>query len=272
MNTLILQTPSTHETRAIRLAALLAADVGDYLVVNATLDDLASTRQHLQEGGLPVGSVEFVREAMRIASIKEPPNLSYPKGCESFLGREIHKRRAGSVIGRWFVKPVQTKLFNGFMFDTMQAPGAMDQHDREQYHIFMGLPEDEQVLISEPVRFVSEWRYYIDPSSDQPIGFARYDPDGPDNAPQPCRQIISDFIRQVDLVHPYAADFGVTDDGQTVLVEANDFWALGLYQGKDTISAKDYLRLLQARWQSLFSSHTQKEKHHEQQPLTRPKP
>lgn len=255
MNTLILQAPSTHETRAIRLAAV-AADAGGYLVGNATLEGLASARQQLQEGALPVGSVEFVREAMRIAGIKEPANLSYPNGCEPFLGRKIHERRAGSVVGQWFVKPRQTKLFNGFLFDTMQDPDTMDQHDREQYDIFMGLHEDTPVMLSEPVRFISEWRYYVDPVQGQPVGCARYDPDGAEDEPRPCQQVVADFIQKVDLKHPYAADFGVTDDGQTVLVEVNDFWALGLYHGPETLSAKNYLRLLQARWQTLCNLQT----------------
>ncbi|MBT9137500.1 MAG: hypothetical protein DDT31_00031 [Syntrophomonadaceae bacterium] len=246
---LILQSPSTYETRSIHLAAI-SSDSNDYTIANVAIGGLESLGPRLEQS-MPVGSVEFVREVMRINGMKEPANLSYPNGCEPFLGREIYTCRASSVLGRWFVKPIQTKLFNGFLFDMMQAPEAMDSHDREQYDIFVALHEDEQVIISKPIRFVSEWRYYVDHETSRPIGFARYDPDGLDDAPRPCQKVIFDFTTQMNIGHPYAADFGVTDDGRTILVEVNDFWALGLYQGPDTISAKNYLRLLQARWQSL---------------------
>ena len=49
----------------------------------------------------------------------------------------------------------------------------------------------------------------------------------------------------------YAMDIGVTEKGQTLLVEINDGFALGCY-GADAIQ---YARLLSARWCELVGIH-----------------
>ena len=42
-------------------------------------------------------------------------------------------------------------------------------------------------------------------------------------------------------------DFGVTDDGRTLLIEINDGFSLGTYGIEDTL----YAKLLTARWAEL---------------------
>ena len=42
----------------------------------------------------------------------------------------------------------------------------------------------------------------------------------------------------------YALDFGLTDDGRTLLIEVNDGYALGCYG----LFYIDYAKLLSARW------------------------
>ena len=45
----------------------------------------------------------------------------------------------------------------------------------------------------------------------------------------------------------YAIDFGLTDDGRTLLIEVNDGYALGCYG----LFYIDYAKLLSARWAEL---------------------
>ena len=45
----------------------------------------------------------------------------------------------------------------------------------------------------------------------------------------------------------FAMDFGVTDDGRTLLIEVNDGYSLGTYGLEATL----YARLLSARWAEL---------------------
>jgi len=222
--------------------ATMLMDAGQCLCLHCDIDSLERHQPALRAGALPVGSVEFVRQAMALAGIQEPPNLSYPRRCEPFLGRTIERRRAGSVIGRWFVKPVQTKLFNGFVVDTMQDPAELDEHDREQHAIFMALHENTEVLVCEPVEFRGEWRFYVDPrQSSAAIAWARYDDHPEEDVPIPDIAVVRAFIAAIGIEHPYAADFAVNADGQTVLVEVNDFWALRLYRGAESIAGRAYL-------------------------------
>jgi hypothetical protein len=240
----IVQTESSAETRAIRLACLL----NDIAIVNSSMQGLETYRQQLRSGTcLPVGSVEFVRCAMQTAGIREPENLSYPEGAQRFLNRTIRQTKAGQVLGIWFVKPMVTKAFTGFVYDTMAQEHSYSEADRESLAAFLAMPADAPVWISEPVTFLSEWRYYV--QQGKIIGSARYDATGDDNAPQPENGTVLECITATGLTTPFAADFGVLDDGSTALVEVNDAWSLGLYG--QALEPMAYLRFLYSRWQSL---------------------
>ena len=66
MSTVILQTPASNETRAVHHAAMLLENM---VVVNSHISELQSERVSVQlkQGAMPVGDVEFVRDAMRVA-------------------------------------------------------------------------------------------------------------------------------------------------------------------------------------------------------------
>lgn len=242
--------PST-ETRTIRLACL----TDDIPTVNVSLNGIDAYRRELRSGTcLPVGSVEFVRCAMQTAGIREPENMSYPEGAQRFLNRSIRQTKAGQVLGTWFVKPMVTKAFTGFVFDRMRDPRTYTEADRESLVAFMAMAPDASVWISEPVQFQSEWRYYI--QEGKIIGSARYDPTGADDAPAPAQALVLDCIEATGLETPYAADFGVLQGGETVLVEINDAWGLGLY-GK-ALEPMAYLRFLHSRWQSLLAQNSER--------------
>lgn len=242
---LIHNAPST-ETRTIRLACL----TDDIPTVNASLNGIDAYRRELRSGlCLPVGTVEFVRSAMKASGITEPENISYPEGAQRFLGRQIRRTKAGQVLGRYFVKPLNTKAFTGFVFDTLANRVDYSPSDLESLAAFMAMPADAPVWISEPVKFLSEWRYYV--QHERIIGSARYDPTGAEDAPAPDLNVVSDCIRATGLTHPIAVDFGVLDGGETVLVEFNDAWSIGLYQ--NALSPIAYLNFLHERWQLLVT-------------------
>lgn len=242
---LLQNVPST-ETRTIRLACLS----DDIPTVNASLNGIDAYRRELRSGlCLPVGTVEFVRSAMKASGITEPENISYPEGAQRFLGRQIRRTKAGQVLGRYFVKPLTTKAFTGFVFDTMADRGDYSPSDLESLDAFMATPADAPVWISEPVKFLSEWRYYV--QHGKIIGSARYDPTGAEDAPTPDLNVVMDCIRATGLRHPIAVDFGVLNGGETALVEVNDAWSIGLYQ--KALSPIAYLNFLHARWQLLVT-------------------
>ena len=106
---------------------------------------------------------------------------------------------------------------------------------------------DEPVLCSEPVSFLTEWRAFVrygriwDVRPYRGDWHYHYDPAVLDYA-------ISNY--RTDPAG-YAMDFGITDDGRTLLVEINDGFALGCY-GADPIQ---YAKLLSARWCELVGIH-----------------
>lgn len=211
------------------------------------IERLQGHQTALVNGAMSVGSVEFVRAAMALAGITEPLNISYPPYCHRYLHRELKQLKAGQVLGRWFVKPLTTKTFTGFVFDTMEYPADLSDHDQEQHRSFMALPEDALVWVSEPVKWVSEWRYYVAHST--VIGQCRYDAYGADEEPSPDISVVENCVRDLSIKHPYAIDFGVLSTGETALVEVNDAWAIGLYG--DALSPRDYLAFLRSRWRLL---------------------
>jgi len=241
---IIRQPVSTAETRAVLQAALVA----DIPVCSEPVQGLAGVGDALRDA-LPVGSVSYVRAAMAAARLQEPESLSYPDCLRHLLLRDVRSSRAGSVLGRWFVKPQRTKAFTGFVFDTMDDPGRLAEHDRLQHAAFLALPPEERVWISEPVHFMCEWRYYV--AGGKVAGGARYDQDGADDARAPDQTVLDGAVHAMSAGghFTYAIDLGVLSTGETALVEANDAWALGLY-GR-ALSPKNYLAMLWTRWREI---------------------
>lgn len=244
--------------------------------------DLVAFADLLRQGhALPVGSVEFVQQAMALAGIGSPPNMSYPAALvahpDLHLHRTVAQCRAADLRGRLFIKPLATKAFTGFVMDfggAAQGPGqahpdapapaldALDDHDREQYNAFAALCMadaaaglDTRVWTSTPVHWLSEVRCYV--MDGRLLGQARYD-DGADDAPLPVQQAIDSMIATMqrdsgdEATAPvaYSLDVGVMSCGTTALVECNDAWALGFYKG--TLDRADYFQMLWRRWQQLL--------------------
>ena len=235
------------EERLARQVALIE----DIEVLGAGLEEIDRYAAQLAGGTcVPIGTVEFVRRAMGLAGISEPTNLSYPEVLESYLHRRLERSPAGLVMGRWFVKPIATKAFTGFVFDTFADPEDLDAHDRAQCEAFLALEPDAPVWVGEAVTWRSEVRYYV--LDGRIVGEGRYDT-GPDDALLPVRSVVSEMARRFSASRgapvAFAIDAGVLDSGTTALVEVNDAWALGFYSG--TLEPREYVRILWRRWQQL---------------------
>ena len=222
-------------------------------MVNTRIEHLYLHKDILREAGtLPIGSVEFMRTAMKLTNICEPDNLSYPEALHPFLHRKMQQVPAGSVLGTCFVKPVTTKRFTGFVFDPMQDPSLLSAHDQEQHQAFLSMNPAEMVWIGEPVVFMSEYRFYI--TEGRLLGEGRYD-DGPEDAPKPDLQQVTQMISTMTQTNKapaaYSLDIGVLATGETALVECNDAWAIGYYTG--SVSREDFLEMLWTRWHQLLT-------------------
>ena len=250
---IILQNSGDVESRAVRMASMLADDIK---VTNSSIDGLQDHQSILGKGAVPVGSVQFVRRAMELAGVTEPQNLSYPPGCEPYAKRKIWSSTAGQALnmtGKRFIKSAETKVFTGFVLDSDAGALALNNHDQIQYNALCALTPDAPVWVSEPVYWISEYRYYVMDS--RIIGQARYDQDESDDVPEPDVGVVHQCIADLAIPHPYALDMGVLASGETAFVEVNDSWALGLYGG--AMKPYDYVRFLVTRWNNLLSAGNQ---------------
>jgi hypothetical protein len=241
----ILQNCASYEVRTVRVACLLMDGID---IVSSGIEGLPRYARGVASGKLmPVGSVEFVREAMRLAGIAEPASPGFPDSLRPWFFRRIRRVRAGDVLGTVFVKPVALKAFNGFVFDTMRDPSDYDKHDQEQLQAFMAMDSDSEVWVSDVVQFQCEHRYYV--VNGKVIGSGRYDPDGLESAPAPDPAQVDAAIQALSWPTPYALDMGVLADGETALVEFDAGWATGLYGS--ALAPRDYYRFLRTYWDGL---------------------
>lgn len=237
------------ESRAVLQAAALAEQ--PIALVRGTKACLLEHREALgQKRLLPVGSVEFVHEAIRIAGGAVPAAAPYPDKLCRYLGRRLHTICAGDLHGRWFCKPVELKRFDGIVIDTAENPTLGTPHVKAQWQALSGFRPEERLFISEVVTFVSEWRFYVD--GGRVLGRARYDPDGADEAPEPEQAVVEAMVSAYGRGSPYALDVGVLDDGRTVLVEVNDAYAIGFYKG--TLTPQQYLAFIAGGWAHIMAA------------------
>lgn len=103
--------------------------------------------------------------------------------------------------------------------------------------------EDIAVWCSEKVNFISEWRLWV--LRGEIIGLTPYAGRWDVFPDQNVLKAAAGAYRHSPAA--YALDFGVTDKGKTLLVEASDGLALRSF-GLDPVK---YVRFLAARWQEL---------------------
>lgn len=215
-------------------SALLGFEDMGFEIVPFEPGDLAFIEREASD--IVVGGVGVVHGALEALG-REIPEVCYPKELEPFLGRKVWRSTINTVntcVKAWpvFVKPVQSKLFTGrLVTSTKDLIGCG------------GCGEDAEVYCSEPVSFVAEWRCFVmrgrilDVRPYRGSWRAHFDADVVERAAGAYSGAPAG----------YGMDFGVTEDGRTLLVEVNDGYALGSYG----LEYHAYARLLSARWSEL---------------------
>lgn len=185
-----------------------------------------------------LGSIQFIHRALEKLQIAIPSALDYPSELNSFLGRRIWESTINEIANspeNWgvFVKPKGlSKKFTGrFIGNTRDLIGCGDQH--------MNTP----VWVSEPKKFITEWRVFV--RYGNVVGVRSYKGDWRYNYDS---NIIGKAVVEYKTAPAgYSLDFGLTDKGEFLLVEANDGYSLGNYG----LFHGDYAKLLSARWSQL---------------------
>lgn len=209
----------------------------------AEFPDMMSGETSVEADRITVGAVAFVRKALERLGATVP-TLDYPALLQRFLGRRIWQSTLGAVRDTWqpdtppqFVKPLEVhKAFVGYVI--------------KEYRDLIRtvrLPDDLAVWVSEPVVWLSEWRFHV--LNGAVVGAGHYHGD-PVRFPDAAivRGAVAAFATEAPVA--YGLDFGVTQDGETKLVEVNDAFALGCY-GVDRLT---YSQMIEARWRELVGT------------------
>ena len=186
-----------------------------------------------------VGGIGNVRKRIRNLNIvRSDKEIDYPEELKPFLKRKIWESTINQIFSdsnSWnvFIKPKkETKLF----------AGKVVQNELD----FLGIINSErdiEILCSELINFKTEWRCFI--RYKEILDIRRYKGDWDTKIDlQTVQSAVSSFISQPSA---YALDFGVDENGETILVEVNDGHSLGTYG----LSSSHYAKFLSARWSEL---------------------
>ena len=210
-----------------------------------SVKELARGHVKLLPTDIVSGSVLFIKHALRTLGKELPEEDNYPDCLKYLLHREITgpvKLRDVKVRLEFgkdiFVKPLKTKQFTGFV--------TCDHNDPR----FNGASDNALCYTSNVVKFVSEWRCYVMNGIYMDIRFADF---GGDRNIRPDNGIITRAIGKLTesgAPAAYAIDFGVLSTGETVLVEMNDGFSIGAYDG---IPREMYWMVIRTRWQELIT-------------------
>lgn len=186
------------------------------------------------------GNQGDVWEVLRLLGRPVPPALDYPAHLDWMLGRSVETVSLDDVRalpGRRFVKPVQQKLFGGFVFDPLDPRSRL---------AVAAYPGDTPCLVAEEVDFVSEYRCFV--RHEDLVGVRHYRGSAFVAAD---KAVLNKALKCCKGRMPaaYALDIGVTANGQTLLVEVNEGYAVGSYG----LNGLTYARFLEARWVELVS-------------------
>lgn len=185
-----------------------------------------------------VGWIGTVDEAFKIVGATTPPEISIPPALMKYAGRKIWESTLGAVREddnfRHFIKPLYGhKSFTGHV-----RTGAVA--DLMATSIYSN---DMPILCSEVVNFISEYRGFV--LNGKLIGLKNYC--GDFRKMIDVSQVEAAIKDYKDSPKAYSIDFGLTDDGRTLLVEVNDSFALGSY-GLHTMQ---YAQMIEARWDEI---------------------
>jgi len=188
-----------------------------------------------------VGWIRTVRKAFEALEVPDPQEISIPDSLQEYAGRKIWTSTLGEMREKdkekVFIKPLDGhKLFTGHV-----RTGEMKDL------IFTAMYADEtKILVSEVVNFVSEYRGFV--LDGKLIGLKHYA--GDFKLMIDTSKVEEAITKYKNAPRAYSIDFGLTDDGRTLLVEVNDSFSLGCY-GLDRVW---YARMIEARWDEIVGN------------------
>jgi len=198
----------------------------------------------ISENDIVVGHIQHCRYIIKKLTGKIINDIDYPNELLPFMKRLVWRETMKDFSLRvrrdnytpLFIKSSEQKLFTGILCRNFS-----------DYLKISGYDDSTEVIVSEPVNFVSEYRTYI--HRHQIINCLRYTGD-PWYAPS--EKIINDMLdalKNTNMPIAYSIDVGIlSDTKETVLVECNDGYALGNYG----LYPRKYAEMHRDRWYQMI--------------------
>lgn len=196
----------------------------------------------IQKNTIILGGVTAVRHGLTMLGIFPPMPIDIPLELYPFTKRDIQIGTINHFMEQnrfpLFVKPTKPKLFTGMVVsckDELEFLSALDMD-----------ANDSIIIASSVVNFVSEYRVFV---INKKICDCRGYSGAFDKTPdfEFIRETIINFTSQPIS---YAIDFGVTDTGETMLIEVNDGYSIGSYG----LNHRDYIKLCILRWNEMVGN------------------
>jgi hypothetical protein len=177
-----------------------------------------------------IGSTEFMSAVFArigLTDVRLPKNSN--RESEIITLGEAHERVANGE--KIFIKPVEIKLFTGLVLDGFK------------YSSLEKLPNETKVIAYEPFKshLQSEWRLYV--FDNKIIDSKNY---SGDFTLSPSYEYAFKIAGENSSSFPiaYTIDIGILENGENVVVEFNDMWAIGNYGIPNDL----YVKLLKHRY------------------------
>jgi hypothetical protein len=190
----------------------------------------------LMRSDIVVGWIGSVKHGLKNLGITPPGEIDYPQDLMPYFDRKIWKSTLSQITEKdypVFIKPQIGKYFNGKLVT--------------EFKDMIGFKFDEHghsdIWCSEPVNFLVEYRVFV--RYGQILGARKY-------KGNPFLAVDEDTVKKAiedykDIPAGCSMDFGLTDDGRTLLVEVNAGYALGSYGLFPTL----YASLIAATWHEM---------------------
>lgn len=216
-----------------------------YDVIKFTTSDVANNI-HLQIKSDDVvhGGILAIRNLIDKLGYAEPEIHNPHTHLLKYTHRTFEERKLKDIIEEYangyespiFIKPLtQHKLFTGFVVNSFSDLIKMASYDG-----------NVDILTSSVSNFISEYRCFVD--RQKLVGCKNYTGDF---TVFPNFKTINDAITDYKG-HPiaYSLDFGITDTGDTQLIEINDGFGLGSYGLNPII----YCKMIRDRWNEIIQN------------------
>jgi len=200
----------------------------------------------LAKDTIVVGGVPVVEAAFTALGITVPVADNLPAALSKYRGRKVWTSTWGELRAQYSTKGPLEPLWVKSLRRNKGSP-SLAVYDADDINAASTLLDAHEVLVSEYVTFVSEWRCFV--RHGQILDLCRYQGDV---FRYPDAKVVKEAVADHGHVAPagYGIDFGVLTDGRTVLVEVNDGYSLNPYG----LEAMEYAELLEARWLQLMGT------------------